>query len=280
MEELGVEVEELEAETGETDRGKEERLRLLADGGYNPIIAVGFAYAPAIEAVVGDYPDVNFGIIDDASFEADNTRQPRLRRERGLVPRRRCGGAQVQSDIVGFVGGVQVPLIHKFEVGYTAGAQAANPSIEVQSQYLTQPPDFTGFTDPAKGRTAARACRRRRGRRLPRCRWLRYRCLRGRCRGGQARDRRRLRPVPVGAEPATRDHDLDAQAGRQRGLRLHPVRRRRRAVDRRAAVRPGEGGIGYATSTRRSQRIADIETQLEDYKQQIIDGTITVPDKL
>ena len=48
-----------------------------------------------------------------------------------------------------------MPLIKKFEAGYTAGAKAVNPDIKVQVKYLTQPPDFSGFNDPAKGKTAA-----------------------------------------------------------------------------------------------------------------------------
>ena len=53
------------------------------------------------------------------------------------------------------MGGVQVPLIKKFEAGYIAGAKAVDPSIKVDVKYLTQPPDFTGFNDPAKGKTTA-----------------------------------------------------------------------------------------------------------------------------
>jgi basic membrane protein A len=56
---------------------------------------------------------------------------------------------------IGFVGGVNVPLINKFEAGYDAGAKAVNPNIKIESTYLTQPPDFSGFGDPAKGKTAA-----------------------------------------------------------------------------------------------------------------------------
>jgi basic membrane protein A len=53
------------------------------------------------------------------------------------------------------VGGVNVPLIKKFEAGYVAGAKTVNPAIKIDVQYLTQPPDFSGFGDPAKGKTAA-----------------------------------------------------------------------------------------------------------------------------
>ncbi len=56
---------------------------------------------------------------------------------------------------IGFVGGVNTPLIKKFEAGFVAGAKKVNPSISVQIKYLTEPPDFTGFSDPAKGSEAA-----------------------------------------------------------------------------------------------------------------------------
>ena len=56
---------------------------------------------------------------------------------------------------IGFIGGVETDLIKKFEAGFVAGVKAANPDIEVAVQYITQPPDFTGFNDPAKGKEIA-----------------------------------------------------------------------------------------------------------------------------
>jgi basic membrane protein A and related proteins len=56
---------------------------------------------------------------------------------------------------IGFVGGVEFDLIKKFEAGYIAGAKAVNPDIEIISAYVSQPPDFTGFTDTAKGKEIA-----------------------------------------------------------------------------------------------------------------------------
>ena len=56
---------------------------------------------------------------------------------------------------VGFIGGVKIPLIQKFEAGFIAGAKAVNPDIQVQSTYISNPPDFSGFNDPAKGKEAA-----------------------------------------------------------------------------------------------------------------------------
>jgi basic membrane protein A len=62
---------------------------------------------------------------------------------------------KTKANHIGFVGGVNTDLIKKFEAGYIAGAKAVNPDIKVDVQYLTQPPDFSGFADPAKGKTAA-----------------------------------------------------------------------------------------------------------------------------
>ena len=65
---------------------------------------------------------------------------------------------KTKAGHIGFVGGVKVALIEKFEAGYVAGAKAVKPDITVDVTYLTQPPDFSGFNDPAKGKTAAQAC--------------------------------------------------------------------------------------------------------------------------
>ena len=61
------------------------------------------------------------------------------------------------TDTVGFIGGVENDLIKKFEAGFTAGVAAVNPDIEVLVNYISQPPDFSGFNDPAKGKEIAAA---------------------------------------------------------------------------------------------------------------------------
>ena len=72
IDEFGVESQESEAEDGEAESAREERLRTFADAGYNPIVAVGFAYGQAVAKVSAEYPDVEFAIIDDASNDLDN----------------------------------------------------------------------------------------------------------------------------------------------------------------------------------------------------------------
>jgi basic membrane protein A len=153
-EELGIEATEAEAGQGESDAAKEERLRVLADSGHDPIIGVGFAYSAALGKVAPEFPDITFAIIDDA-VEGENISNLLFAEHEGSFLVGAAAALKSKTNNVGFIGGVQVPLISKFEVGFAEGAKAVKPDIEVQSVYLTQPPDFTGFGDPAKGRTAA-----------------------------------------------------------------------------------------------------------------------------
>ncbi len=153
--ELGIETKELEATQGEKDAQKEERLRLLAQGGYNPIVAVGFAYAASLKKVAADFPDTSFAIVDDDSIQAKNVTPLVFAENQGSFLVGVIAAQASKSGTIGYIGGVNTPLLQKFEAGYTAGAKAVKPDIKVQVKYLTEPPDFSGFGDPAKGKTVA-----------------------------------------------------------------------------------------------------------------------------
>ncbi len=152
---FGVQTKELSAVVGETDAQKEERLRLLASGGYNPVIAVGFAYATAAKKVAAEFPNINFAIIDDSSFSAPNVANLVFAENEGSYLVGVIAAQASKAGNIGYIGGVLTPLLQKFEAGYTAGAKSINPNIKVQVKYLTQPPDFSGFNAPDKGQTAA-----------------------------------------------------------------------------------------------------------------------------
>ena len=153
--ELGIEFTELEAAQGETDAQKEDRLRQLAESGHTVIIAVGFAYEKALSAAAADYTDVRFAIIDAEAPVADNVANLVFAEEQGSFLVGVVAALKSKTNNVGFIGGVNTPLLQKFEVGFEQGVKAAKPDAKVQVKYLTQPPDFTGFNDPAKGETAA-----------------------------------------------------------------------------------------------------------------------------
>nr|CAA9349931.1 MAG: Nucleoside ABC transporter, periplasmic nucleoside-binding protein [uncultured Nocardioidaceae bacterium] len=155
VEEFGFQLEEAEATDGEAESARLERLRTFADAGVDPIIAVGFAYAPSVAKVAPEYPDIHFALIDSADATGENIANLLFAEEQGSFLVGAAAALESQAGNIGFVGGVNTPLIAKFEAGYVAGAEAVNPDIEIQSQYLTEPPDFSGFGDPAKGKTTA-----------------------------------------------------------------------------------------------------------------------------
>ena len=154
-EELGAELVEITAKASDTDADREERLRLLAEEGFNPIIGVGFTYAGSLAKVAPLYPDTWFGIVDDGTVVAPNVTGILFTEEQGSFLVGVAAALRSETGKVGFVGAVQIPLLQKFEAGFTAGVTAARPEAGVQVVYLSQPPDYAGFSDPAKGKEAA-----------------------------------------------------------------------------------------------------------------------------
>ena len=152
--ELGVETQELSPNADGTNRG--ENLRLLAEQGFNPVIAVGFAYAEELPDIAAEFPETSFAIIDDASVEAENVTGLVFAEEQGsFLVGAAAALTQADSTSFGFVGGVQTPLLEKFEAGFVAGVQQVKPDAAVAVRYLTQPPDFSGFNSPDRGQEAA-----------------------------------------------------------------------------------------------------------------------------
>ena len=88
-------------------------------------------------------------------MKADNVANLVFAEEQGSFLVGAAAALKTKTDHVGFIGGVEVPLIQKFEAGFVAGAEAVNPDIKIDVKYLTQAPDFSGFGDPAKGKVAA-----------------------------------------------------------------------------------------------------------------------------
>lgn len=159
VDELDATCTEGEAQDGEAESAREDRLRAMADGGYSPIIGVGFAYSDAVNAVAPDYPDVSFGVIDgyDPDTEAnDNVAYLGFAENEGSFLVGVAAAEKTKTDHVGFVGGVHNDLIKKFEAGFAAGVKAVNPDITVDVKYIEET-DLKGFNDPAGGKAAATA---------------------------------------------------------------------------------------------------------------------------
>lgn len=276
VEEFGMESQESEAEDGEAESAREERLRTFADAGYDPIIAVGFAYAASIAKVSEEYPDVNFAIIDDSSVEADNVASLVFAEEEGSFLVGAAAALKTETDQIGFVGGVETPLIQKFEAGYVAGAEAVNPDIEVDVTYLTQVPDFSGFADPAKGKTAAQGM-------FDNGADIVYHAAGG-SGGGVFEAASESDNLAIGvdsdqyntADPSVQDVILTSML-KNVNVAVYEYLSDVEAGDIPSGVTTYDlavDGVGYSTS---GGFVDDITDQLDEFKQQIIDGEITVP---
>ncbi len=153
--EFGYQTADVEPTDGETDADKEQRLVSLAKQGYNPVVGVGYAYATALKSAAEKYPDTTFGIVDDSTVEAKNVADLVFSEQEASYLAGVAAARATKTKTVGFVGGVDVPLIHKFEAGYEQGVKDTDPEVKVLSQYLTQTAEEGGFASPDKGKTAA-----------------------------------------------------------------------------------------------------------------------------
>ncbi|MBY8853388.1 BMP family ABC transporter substrate-binding protein, partial [Saccharothrix sp. MB29] len=94
-------------------------------------------------------------IVDGAVEGAANVTPLVFAEEQGSFLAGVIAAYQSKSCHVGFVGGVEIPLIQKFQAGFEQGAKAAAPDVKIEEKYLTPAGDFTGFQDPTKGQEAA-----------------------------------------------------------------------------------------------------------------------------
>ncbi|MHC0431163.1 BMP family lipoprotein [Streptomyces sp. O3] len=153
--EFNIEGAEKEPKEGESERDKIQRLTEMARQGYNPVIGVGFVYAKAIDEVAKKFPKTSFGIVDDSSKQADNVANLVFTEEQGSYLMGVVAAKTTKTDTVGFIGGVDTPLIKKFEAGFKQGVEDTNPDVTVLTEYITQLPDTKGFADPAGGKRIA-----------------------------------------------------------------------------------------------------------------------------
>ncbi|MBZ9851592.1 BMP family ABC transporter substrate-binding protein [Mesorhizobium sp. CA14] len=126
---------------------REQALRRFAEDGRNPIVMAGFAWEDALKAVAKDYPDLNFAIIDDA-VDLPNVRSLVFKENEGSYLVGILAAMASKSKKVGFVGGMDIPLIRKFECGYVGGAKSAGATDVIQNMTGDTP---AAWNDPTKG---------------------------------------------------------------------------------------------------------------------------------
>jgi basic membrane protein A len=144
--ESGVEVMEFEV-TNETQR--EQAMRRMAERGATVILGVGFAQADAISKVAAEYPDRQFSIIDVGWLDAPNLRQYVFKEHEGSYIVGVAAAKASQTNKVGFIGGMDIPLIRKFACGYVGGVKSVSNGAEVYQNMTGSTP--SAWNDPAKG---------------------------------------------------------------------------------------------------------------------------------
>ena len=151
MAETGIAYEGFELQT---DAQREQALRRYAERGHNPVVVAGFSYGSAMETVSQEFPDTSFTIIDMV-VEQPNVRSVVFNEHEGSYLVGVLAALASKSGKVGFVGGMDIPLIQKFACGYVQGVKATNPDAEV-FQNMT---GTTGaaWNDPVRGGELAKS---------------------------------------------------------------------------------------------------------------------------
>jgi len=133
---------------------REQALRRMADKGASPVIAVGFSQATALEKVAREQPQRAFALID-AVVRLPNVESVVFKEQEGSFLVGMLAALASKTGQVGFVGGMDIPLIRKFQCGYEQGARHANPKVQVRAAMTGTTP--AAWSDPTRGAELAKA---------------------------------------------------------------------------------------------------------------------------
>jgi basic membrane protein A len=263
-------------------------VQALADAGFDLIIGNGFAFSPGINTIAPDYPDQSFMIVDGYATcgtacgltnDPDgipNVADYTFKENEGSFLVGAAAVLACQCDTIGFLGGQTGPLIEKFQAGYEAGAKAINPDVEVLVEYIGD--DVTAFNDPVKGEALSTKM-------YDEGAEIVYHAA-GASGAGLFNAAVAANKLAIGVDS---DQYLTA-SDEQQPLILTSMLKRVDTAVYNAIKGVGDGtfggsqvfgmaeaGVDYSDSNTELMT-SDIANQLNDYKQQIIDGTITVPE--
>ena len=132
---------------------REQALRRLAEAGSNPVVMTGFAFGDVLNTVAPDFPDTKFAIIDMV-VDQPNVKSVVFNEHEGSYLVGMMAGLASKTGTVGFVGGMDIPLIRKFGCGYAQGVLAANPDAKVILNMTGTTP--AAWNDPVKGAELAK----------------------------------------------------------------------------------------------------------------------------
>jgi len=130
----------------------EPAMRAFAERGYDLIIGVGFAQAPIMEIVAKDYPHINFAIVDGAS-QLPNVASLVFKEHEGSYLVGMIAARESKTGVIGFIGGMDIGLIHRFATGYEEGAKSVRPDARVVVNYVGV--TDSAWNNPGKGKELA-----------------------------------------------------------------------------------------------------------------------------
>ena len=142
--ETGVEYVEFEVSNASQ---REQALRRFAEDGRNPIVMTGFSWAESLDKVAADFPDLQFAIVDMV-VDKPNVRSIVFKEQEGSYIVGLLAGMASETKKVGFIGGMDIPLIRRFGCGYVGGAKAAGATEVIQNMTGDTP---AAWNDPTKG---------------------------------------------------------------------------------------------------------------------------------
>jgi basic membrane protein A len=133
---------------------REQSMRRMAERGANPIVGIGFSQGSAVEKVAKDFPKLGFAIIDSV-VKLPNVQSIVFAEHEGSFLVGMMAAMASKTGKVGFVGGMDIPLIRKFQCGFEQGAKFANPQVAVSANMTGTTP--AAWNDPARGAELAKA---------------------------------------------------------------------------------------------------------------------------
>jgi basic membrane protein A len=139
----------------QSEAQREQALRRFAEVGANPVITMGFAMADPLSAVAADYPDTKFVAVDVTWLDAPNVRQIGFAEHEGSYLVGMMAAMASESGTVGFIGGMDIPLIRHFGCGYAQGAKAVNPDVKIVANMTGTTP--AAWNDVVKGSELTKA---------------------------------------------------------------------------------------------------------------------------
>lgn len=131
-------------------------LRSLSENGYSLIVCDAFNFADALREVAPYYPDVNFAIFDSAIEDIDNVTSFMYASHESSFLAGVAAAITSESGIIGFIGGMEIPGIVRFQVGFEEGVHYVNPEAKVITKYIGN--DNSAWSDPATAKSLAIDC--------------------------------------------------------------------------------------------------------------------------